>query len=93
MGRYFQLFLLFGFFLLETTLGKAAENMCLNASGKEAVALCTDVVLKFSANKPVRVLALRRRAQAYFELKRYQKARRDLDEVIASGLASADDWG
>ena len=92
MGRYFQLFLLFGFFLLETALGKAAENTCLNASGKEAVALCTDVVLKFSANKPVRVLALRRSAQAYFELKRYQKARRDLDEVIASGLASADDW-
>lgn len=92
MVRRLQLILFLGIFLFEARPGQAEENTCLTASGQEAVDLCTVAIMKFFSNKPVRVLALRKRALAHLELKSFDKAKRDIDEVISSGLTSAEDW-
>jgi tetratricopeptide (TPR) repeat protein len=59
---------------------------------EEAVKLCSQAIKDFASNKPVEVLALRMRARAYVDIKDYEKARRDLDRVIGSGMAMAEDY-
>jgi tetratricopeptide (TPR) repeat protein len=92
MVRRLKLILFLGIFLFDARPVQAKESTCLTASGQEAVDLCTNAIVKFFSSNPVRVLALRKRAFAYLELKQFEKAKRDIDEVISSGLTSAEDW-
>jgi tetratricopeptide (TPR) repeat protein len=70
----------------------ARSGSCLFDTGLDAIASCS-LVIEQNVNDPAVVAAaLRKRGVEYFELSKYREAIGDLEKVISTANADANDW-
>jgi tetratricopeptide (TPR) repeat protein len=70
----------------------APKTPCFSETGEKAVVACTMELKAKWQTAYSRPITLRRRADLYFDLHKYDKAIADLTTVINSRSATADDW-
>ncbi len=72
---------------------QAGWTDCATDPPERAIDSCSEMLALYPDAGTYWALALRKRSEAHFQLKAYDKAIDDLDRLIAGGYGLAEDWG